>query len=205
MFAHEDEPTEEADDEVFESDGGARSGETEECAELTWKSEEDEEDQEDRENLYTRARDGAEGLYLATIHGQALDDGVHPTAEVKTDQGNPDDSRKAQERAVNHIALIAADKIDPLFVNARKIFFGFDAKVIGGENFLIQGELLRLFEKVRACGRRCIPGSRLFIGVCRRRALGMMREIGHGGFQGVDFRLESVVLRNQSGCSAVRV
>src|SRR5260370_29261902 len=117
IFPHRHKPAEKADDEILQCDSEPGASQAKEGSELPWWTESHEENQEESENLQGDPRYGAKGLDLVTIHGKAIDHGIQRRARENTEEHNREDDGDAQERAMQHVALVRRDELDPLTVN----------------------------------------------------------------------------------------
>src|SRR5437879_817007 len=82
VFPHQHKPTDEAHNEIFESNREARAREPEKSAKLPRGTENHQKDEEHGNNLHRYASDGVKRLDLAAVHRETADNLVHQRAEV---------------------------------------------------------------------------------------------------------------------------
>src|SRR3984885_4254231 len=139
VFAHEDEPAEEGEDEVLEDDGEARGSEAEDGGDLAGRAEDDKEHQTERNDLESESGDRAESMEATAIHGCGVEEGSHANGDecaAEKDEGYP---CEGFEREMADDAVLELNLREPFGVDGGGLGLGFE---------LVFGDVVHMGEEV---------------------------------------------------------
>ncbi len=124
VFAHEDEPAEEGEDEVLKDYGEAGGGEAEDGWNLAGCAEDDEKNHDQCDELNAEDHDGAESVETASVHAGALKELSRTNGEQYAEEDQKGDRRERLQGEMSDDAVLEFDLREPLGVDGRELLLG---------------------------------------------------------------------------------
>ena len=126
VFAHEDKPAEEGEDEVLEDDGEACGTEAEDGGDLVGCAEDDEQNEAKGDELDGEGRDSAEGMEAAMVGGQALEQSTGRGGEQDPAEDQEGYPRERLKREVGDDAVLEFHLCEPFCVDGGELLLGLE-------------------------------------------------------------------------------
>ena len=82
-----------------------------------------------------------QALYLAPVHGEAIQDLIEQRTKVNGNDGDHQDDQNTAKNVIHQRSLPSGDNVNPFPVNVDKLFFRFDAFIESRKRFLVRSDL----------------------------------------------------------------